>query len=151
MMIPFSQSVVNCQVVGRAIAYMLNELIIKYDFDPSLFTCAGHSLGGQVCGYAGKFSFTEWGWKLGRITGMDPAGPQFELTSTEVHIYRTDADFVDIIHTDGGPESRGFKGMEKPVGDADFYPDGGHNVGFLSSVSKFLKIFLAIWMRSARP
>ena len=67
---------INTQVAGRAIAYLLNELIVNFGFDPSLFTCAGHSLGAHVCAYAGKFAYSNWRWRIGRITGLDPAGPR---------------------------------------------------------------------------
>ena len=118
----------NTQVIGRAIAYMLNELIVKYDYDPSQLHCVGHSLGGHVCAYAGKYAYSNWGWIMGRITGLDPAGPQFDKTATEVRLYRTDAHFVDILHTDAGNENRGFIGSELAAGHADFYPDGGFQV-----------------------
>ena len=50
------------------------------------FHCAGHSLGSQVCGYAGKYTQSEFGWKMDRITGLDPAGPAFEGTDVAVRI-----------------------------------------------------------------
>ena len=68
---------------------------------------------------------------LNRITGLDPAGPAFELARKEVRIYKSDANFVDIIHTNGGNENDGFLGMNNAVGHADFFPNGGHTqVGF---------------------
>ena len=66
--------------------------------------------------------------KFFRITGLDPAGPQFELTESIVHLVETDADFVDVIHTDAGNENRGFSGFEAKCGHADFYPNGGFTV-----------------------
>ena len=41
-------------------------------------------------------------------------------------IDKTDADFVDLIHTNGGAEDQGFLGMNAAVGHADFYPNGGN-------------------------
>ena len=68
---------------------------------------------------------------LNRITGLDPAGPAFELARKEVRIDKSDANFVDIIHTNGGNENDGFLGMNNAVGHADFFPNGGHTqVGF---------------------
>ena len=66
----------------------------------------GHSLGGQTAGYAGKFYQTLSGEKVGKLTGLDPAGPFFEVDIPTkdrelIHLYRTDANFVDVIHTTG--------------------------------------------------
>ena len=58
----------------------------------------GHSLGSHVAGYAGK-NVTA----LGRITGLDPAGPYFEWMPAFVRLDSADAQFVDAIHTNGEP------------------------------------------------
>lgn len=56
------------------------------------------------------------------VSGLDPAYPGFELLSafTGGRLEATDADFVDVIHTCGGA-----LGLLDPVGQADFYPNGG--------------------------
>lgn len=41
--------------------------------------------------------------KLGRITGMDPAAPLFTKTVTIVRLDRSDAKYVDIIHSNAMP------------------------------------------------
>ena len=61
-----------------------------------------------------------------RITGLDPAGPLFEQTTSAVRIDKSDCSFVDIIHTNGGNEDAGFLGMNAAVGHSDFFPNGGH-------------------------
>lgn len=58
------------------------------------------------------------------MTGLDPAGPLFEFTEPPVRIDKSDATFVDILHTNGGIDN-GFLGMNRAVGHADFYPNGG--------------------------
>lgn len=55
----------------------------------------GHSLGSHVAGYAGERLK-----RLGRITGLDPAGPYYEFMPPEVRLDPTDAIFVDAIHSD---------------------------------------------------
>ena len=35
------------------------------------------------------------------IPGLDPAEPDYENTDVAVHLDKTDAVFVDIIHSDG--------------------------------------------------
>lgn len=34
--------------------------------------------------------------------------------------------FVDVVHTDTLPLTRGGLGMPDPIGHVDFYPNGGH-------------------------
>lgn len=126
------QAAANTQVVGRQLALFINSL----DETPSSnIHISGHSLGGQIAGYAGKYwnKINTNGPKIGKITAMDPAGPMFELPNyvsmadkQKVHIYKDDADFVDVIHTTGGSlvGDQGL-GMESAVGHADFYPNGG--------------------------
>jgi Lipase. len=75
--------------------------------------------------FLGKYLQTEFGITMGRITGLDAAGPLFENCTEEVRIAKSDADFVDGIHTNGGDEREGFCGMHMAYGHADFYPNGG--------------------------
>lgn len=78
----------------------------------------GHSLGAHVAGNTG--SSVKSG-KLGRVTGLDPALPGFHLlATTSGRLDPSDADFVDVIHSCGG-----ILGWLQPLGDADFYPNGG--------------------------
>lgn len=48
---------------------------------PIYVHCAGHSLGAQACGFAGKYLIADFEDKnavqFDRISGMDPAGPLF--------------------------------------------------------------------------
>uniref|UniRef100_A0A8B9QD05 Lipase domain-containing protein n=1 Tax=Apteryx owenii TaxID=8824 RepID=A0A8B9QD05_APTOW len=76
----------------------------------------GVSLGAHVAGFVGK----KYNGKLGRITGLDPAGPLFSQEPPEGRLYHTDAQFIDVIHTD--IDALGFR---KPLGTIDFYPNGG--------------------------
>jgi hypothetical protein len=57
--------------------------------------------------------------------GLDPAEPHFSKTDPIVRLDPTDADFVDVIHTDAGPFLSGGLGILQPVGHVDFYPNGG--------------------------
>jgi pancreatic triacylglycerol lipase len=56
---------------------------------------------------------------------MDPAEPHFSKTDPIGRLDPTDADFVDVIHTDAGPFLSGGLGIFQPVGHVDFYPNGG--------------------------
>lgn len=82
----------------------------------------GHSLGAQIAGFAGKSISKSAGAKVGWITGLDPAGPLYEvpLQSKGGRLSDQDADVVEVIHTDGG-----VLGFATPTGTVDFYPNGG--------------------------
>lgn len=57
------------------------------------------------------------------MSGLDPAAPLFEyvlIRNTTQCLDKTDANFVDVIHT----ASKIF-GVFEAVGHADFYPNGG--------------------------
>ncbi|KAJ8966505.1 hypothetical protein NQ317_019650 [Molorchus minor] len=67
------------------------------------------------------------GKKIGRITALDPAGPKFEnpLMTPDKELTETDAEFVDVIHTDVQ-----LSGYAAPIGHVDYYPnDGAHQPG----------------------
>lgn len=64
--------------------------------DPKKVHMIGHSLGAHTAGYAGERIEG-----LGRITGLDPAEPYFQGLPYFVRLDHTDADLVDVIHTDG--------------------------------------------------
>lgn len=81
----------------------------------------GHSLGSHISGFAGKHVQAHAKKTIGRISGMDPAGPLFLLANSASRLDRSDALFVDVIHTDGGKF-----GYSNELGHADFYPNGGH-------------------------
>lgn len=72
-----------------------------------------------------KYAKSNFGFTISRVTGLDAAAPLFEECSEEVRIDKSDADFVDLIHTNGGAENEGFLGFHSAPGHADFYPNGG--------------------------
>ncbi|XP_057366474.1 pancreatic triacylglycerol lipase-like [Daphnia carinata] len=86
------------------------------------FHLIGFSLGAHVVGGAGAAVVSG---NLPRITGLDPAAPGFSINDTETRLDTTDADFVDVIHTNSGPIYLGDVSMEEAIGHVDFYPNGG--------------------------
>ncbi|CAF0887214.1 unnamed protein product [Brachionus calyciflorus] len=98
----------NVEITGTK----LGEFIREVGINVSKVHCIGHSLGAHACGFAGKVI------KLGRISGLDPAGPLFFNRKKERRLNENDADFVDNIHTD--PTF----GMHTPIGHLDFFPNG---------------------------
>lgn len=138
---------VNTMTVGRMVgtlAYLLDKQGIISSANIHLI---GHSLGAHVMHFAsehfkrilkrkGEESDANGSLKqIGRISGLDPAGPEFtrELNEdgTPAYLNRRDAAFVDIIHTSGSSGgsyedviSRHF-GIDDALGHVDFYPNGG--------------------------
>lgn len=105
--------------VGEYVAAFLEFLESETEVSFDDIHILGHSLGSHVAGYVGSSSSK----KLGRITGLDPARPAYEtpyLKDTEERLDSTDANFVDVIHTCAGG-----LGFIRPIGDVDFYPNGG--------------------------
>lgn len=58
--------------------------------------------------------------KIGKIVGLDPAGPLFNYNDADTRLSSTDAEYVETIHTNAGT-----LGMSQPLGHASFYPNGG--------------------------
>lgn len=58
--------------------------------------------------------------KIGKIVGLDPAGPLFTLQEAESRLADTDAQYVETIQTCSGT-----LGFTAPLGNASFYPNWG--------------------------
>ncbi|XP_073540717.1 pancreatic lipase-related protein 2-like isoform X2 [Phyllobates terribilis] len=116
----YVQAANNARLVGAEIAYLLRRWQ-ELKYPPSNVHIIGHSLGAHAAGEAGRRLPG-----IRRITGLDPARPWFENTPEEVRLDPSDADFVDVIHTDTNKLTG--VGIIKPIGHSDFYPNGGHHM-----------------------
>ncbi|XP_042287384.1 lipase member H-like [Thunnus maccoyii] len=76
----------------------------------------GVSLGAHISGFVGA----NLNGAIGRITALDPAGPQFTGATPNNRLDAKDAQFVDVLHTD--MDALGFR---EPLGHIDFYANGG--------------------------
>ncbi|XP_063223149.1 pancreatic triacylglycerol lipase-like [Bacillus rossius redtenbacheri] len=94
----YFQVAANGRVVAAEIARVCKYLMTNLSMSPSSFHMIGHSLGAHIMSYVSSYEI-----KIGRITGLDPAGTLFEGNSSELHLDSSDAAFVDIIHTDARP------------------------------------------------
>ncbi|KAK4323491.1 hypothetical protein Pmani_005806 [Petrolisthes manimaculis] len=126
---PYAQAVGNIRLVGAVIATLLHRLVEEGVVRSRDIHLMGHSLGAHLQAYTGSHFQTISGEKVGRITGLDPAGPYFTDTPPEVRLDPSDATFVDIIHTDipSLPWQLDNLGYPDPLGHLDFYPNGGFN------------------------
>lgn len=83
----------------------------------------------HICGHAGKNTR----FQINTIVGLDPAGPLFDANNPAARLDATDAAYVEVIHTD----TQSF-GIGYPIGDADFFPNGGSGMpGCLSNEFTF--------------
>lgn len=120
----YPQAVQHTQLVGERTARMLEWLQETAGLDVAQVQATGHSLGSHVCGAIGQHLEK---FRLPFITGMDPAGPLFYNVTEEHRLDPSDAEFVQVIHTDACSILALCEGMEKEMGDVDFYPNGGKN------------------------
>ncbi|XP_074153427.1 lipase member I-like [Sminthopsis crassicaudata] len=103
----------------RKVAMFLKERIdkmLKFGASLDSFHFIGVSLGAHISGFVGQM----FKGQLGRITGLDPAGPYFSQKPPHKRLDYTDAQFVDVIHSDSNA-----LGIKQPLGHIDFYPNGG--------------------------
>uniref|UniRef100_A0A8B9NVC5 Triacylglycerol lipase n=1 Tax=Apteryx owenii TaxID=8824 RepID=A0A8B9NVC5_APTOW len=127
----YTEAVNNVRIVGAE----GKDLFLTdkdYGYSPAKIHLIGHSLGAHAAGEAGRRKPG-----IGRITGLDPAGPLFQYTPTMVRLDPSDAKFVDIIHTHAGHLFFDF-GILQTCGHLDFYPNGGKTMpGFNLSYLDF--------------
>lgn len=105
--------------VGAVVAEMILYLHVNALVSPTSVTVVGHSLGGQVAGYAGKCLPRPL--RLGNIVAMDPANPLFARTPLTIHPVGPG----DAIHVQSIQTNRGVLGQSNPVGHSSFYPNYG--------------------------
>ncbi|KAF7275203.1 hypothetical protein GWI33_012085, partial [Rhynchophorus ferrugineus] len=106
----------NTRVVGQYAAQFIDYLVSRGLYLPSLHL-TGLSLGAQMAGVCGQ---NVKSGRVRRITGLDPAGPLFNKWPKSLKLDASDAEFVDIIHSDAG-----IFGYPRQIGHADFWPNRG--------------------------
>jgi len=110
----YLNSASNTMVVGRLLGELTGS-IQNANSGPTIKTgCLGHSLGGQVCGFAGRRKTFDG------IIALDPAGPLFDGNSENMRLNKQDGKMVYAFHVSP-------LGMKFPVGGVDYYFNGGFN------------------------
>ncbi|KAK3909245.1 Pancreatic lipase-related protein 2 [Frankliniella fusca] len=117
----YPSSVINTWQVSKCTAQLLGQLgRLHPSLRPPHLHVVGFSLGAHIAAYLSAELHSSTGHKIGRITGLDPALPAFASLSPSWKLDPTDADFVDVVHTNAG-----VLGKVEPTGHVDFYVNGG--------------------------
>ncbi|XP_049641461.1 lipase member I [Suncus etruscus] len=111
----YNRAVKNTRKVAVGLGECIHNLL-KHGASLETFHFIGVSLGAHISGFVGKI----FQGQLGRITGLDPAGPKFAGKPSNDRLDYTDAKFVDVIHSNANG-----LGINEPLGHIDFYPNGG--------------------------
>jgi pimeloyl-ACP methyl ester carboxylesterase len=104
--------------VAEVMAKFIKSLV-PLGFPLERVTLVGHSMGAHISGMIGH----RLKGKVGKIIGLDPAGPYFTTLvprSKKRRLDKSSARFVQAIHTD-----KTIIGTEMNLGHQDFYPSGG--------------------------
>ncbi|KAF5274255.1 hypothetical protein FQR65_LT04373 [Abscondita terminalis] len=112
-------AVKNVKVVANCTAQLIDYLVDVEKISLHRFHVIGFSLGAHVSGTISEYLKSG---VLERISGLDPAFPLFWGNNPRGQLDKTDAKFVDVIHTNGMA-----KGKMETCGHVDFYCNGGSN------------------------
>ncbi|XP_017778335.1 PREDICTED: pancreatic triacylglycerol lipase-like [Nicrophorus vespilloides] len=122
----YTTAAANTELAGRQLGILLMAMI-NNGLSSKKIHLIGFSLGAHVAGCASELLKSN-GKMLGRITGLDAAGPLFRhnhLKERSKKLDISDADFVDVLHTDSSPVFVDGFGLWEPIGHVDYFANGG--------------------------
>ncbi|KAM9583163.1 lipase member H [Trichechus inunguis] len=111
----YSQASGRTRNVAKILKEFIDQMLVEGASLGDIYMI-GVSLGAHIAGFVGELFYGQ----LGRITGLDPAGPLYNGKPPQDRLDPSDAHFVDIIHSDTD-----VLGYRDPLGNIDFYPNGG--------------------------
>ncbi|GFT25521.1 lipoprotein lipase [Trichonephila clavipes] len=121
----YEEEKLHLPVIGNDIALFIANLVVSKNIDLQDVYLIGNSMGAHLAGFTGKAIKRKLNSLVGRITGLDPAGPDYYYADATERLAVTDAAFVDVIHTNAACTR--LKGMGYPysAGHFDFFVNGG--------------------------
>ncbi|CAG9766413.1 unnamed protein product [Ceutorhynchus assimilis] len=93
---PYDQAIANARVVALEVTHFLKFLRESHNVTLEQVHLIGHGVGAHIAGYVGHEL------KVKKISGLDPSGPRFDGMPAQVKLDATDADYVEVLHTDVG-------------------------------------------------
>jgi len=111
----YHRAVNDVKLVGEATGDLITFLN-KFGTAQEKFHLVGFSLGSHVVGKAAS----SVAFDITRVTGLEPAHPEFSLKDTNKRLDKSDALFVDVVHTNSASLS-----FPDAIGHVDFYVNGG--------------------------
>ncbi|OXA44245.1 lipase member H [Folsomia candida] len=119
----YPMAVGNVAKTGDRVAHFIKWMHSEGAIDFDGIHLIGISLGAHVAGHVGTaIQQTNGGKKISRITGLDPAGPLYYPSHQELNLDKTDANFVDIYHS-----NMGLYGGRALDGHVDFIINNGRS------------------------
>lgn len=138
----------NVKNVALKVMKFIKEIVEDPSIDLTVqhITLVGHSLGAHIAGIVGKHTkfcgVDKKHEKIPVIVGLDPAGPRFSIRDPLDRLDKSDADYVEVIHTSICSHGIYYYvkaattllcpfynmkplGIIEPIGTTDFYPNYG--------------------------
>ncbi|XP_076392510.1 pancreatic lipase-related protein 2-like isoform X2 [Megachile rotundata] len=100
--------------IAKYVARML-DFLGSQGLHASNVTIVGHSIGAHIAALASYYAKN----KVYYVVGLDPAAPLYNFFGQKSKLMKGFAEYVEVIHTTKD------LGEYNPVGDSDFYPNGG--------------------------
>ncbi|CAG7674146.1 unnamed protein product [Allacma fusca] len=124
----------NVEIVGNRVGDFISYMWMLGYYSPSMVHIIGFSLGAHAAGYAGKRVYDSTLQQIGRITGLDPAGPLYSTGLVGRHLNEYDASYVDFVHTDMGQS-----GTVLSLGHSNYFVNGGKpkQPGCISQITEY--------------
>lgn len=141
----YSQVAARTSGMGSFLANFLMKLF-EMGADRRAVHIVGHSLGAHIAGFAGKRIRP----RIGRITGLDAAGPcfgKFLSNSANDRLAHDDAHEVDVYHYDDS-----FLGLSGQIGQFDVLVNGGSSQpGCTDNMNTMAQALVTMVFRRNRP